>query len=70
MKLFQVIELEPKKWWAVFAVNPKDANDRFLVTSSFDKKNFAEHYCMELNRIADVKTDEDIREHEEWNGLS
>jgi hypothetical protein len=49
--VFKVIQLEGA-WWAVFLVNPKDAKDRYMVTSPLDKKSDAEHFKAEFKRIA------------------
>lgn len=67
MSLFQVIELDQSKWWAVFIVNPKDISDRYLVTSTFSKKGEAVHFCSEMNRIVKVQLDEDIQIYDERN---
>lgn len=49
--LFQVVKLDGD-WWGVFIVNPKDDKDRYLVSDTFDKKNYADGFAAEFNRIA------------------
>lgn len=54
--MFKTIKLEGD-WWGVFLVNPTNDKDRYLVTSPFDKKKDAEHFCNEFRRIAAMKHD-------------
>lgn len=49
--MFKTIKMEGN-FWGVFLVNPKDEKDRYLLTSPLDKKQDAEHFEKEFQRIA------------------
>ena len=53
MKLFRTIKME-SMFSGVFIVNPSDPDDRYLVTSPFDKNQDAEQLATEFNRIAEA----------------
>jgi hypothetical protein len=54
MELFQKIKMEGN-YWAVFLVNCNNHEDRYLVSSSFDKESEADELTSEFNRIAEAK---------------
>jgi hypothetical protein len=41
-------------FWAVFLINPKDENDRYMVTCTMDKEKDVDHFVAEFERIANV----------------
>ena len=47
--MFEIIKLEGG-WWAVFFVNRRNDEDRYMVTSPVSKKE-AEHFYDEFKRI-------------------
>jgi hypothetical protein len=54
--MFQVLKLG-ERYWAVFLVNPKNDKDRYIMTSPLDKRQEAEHFKSEFERIANVSKD-------------
>jgi hypothetical protein len=53
MKLFLKIRMEGD-YWAVFLVNPKDASDRKMVSSTFETERDAADCAADLNRIVEA----------------
>ena len=72
--LFQVIDMgvnaggRPNDWYGVFIVSPTKTADRYLLTSPFDKKAYADKFCAEFKRLFIEHIIEDFKVVEQKKG--
>jgi hypothetical protein len=48
--MFQKVKMEGK-YWAVFLVNKTNPEDRYMLTTTLDKEEWADKFVAEFNRI-------------------
>ena len=54
-----------EKQWAVFIVNPNDANDRLMLTSPLDSESQADHFRQEFERINALRDEQNVPSYRE-----